>query len=864
MSYEQQIYDLLDNELSHLNPHPIYEFSNDDAFIDVLLQIISNKSFELNRQQLAAILIQQSKKYTHSQVAILIELSIHHQNNSIREYLVKGFSIWSRSNWYNFPNYFHILLSNVQSKPRPGLFCLNKILKEFSTKRCGKDLKQLNDEYYSVISFLHSCYEQCNDDMLLKYVVDCARYAICWSKINNTPGVSNFISLTISNRQSNPTANHYKALVKFHSDLFLTTSIPPIQGYPSLLKRLIWLGELTTLLIKVIIDPSSHLSQKKSILVLGNIYQGIDLLTPPKHPLSNLFLDPNFLRQLADYLLQICRFDNILVEYDLSIDQLMDPVDGWELMALDITTDDDGNANYIDLFFDKLSKCISDPKPFVEYLVQFSTSDIQVIDVILRLCSQFGVYPLLTFIDNCISLAHQSDFNLIVVVMRLCAIVSTHCDVFVNNVKDFITVVIQQIVSNHQSHPLIVVSVLYLLKKLIQEDHFQYLAQDALIISLNHLNTLLTAEAKCECLSTANCALEILGKDRIIPIYEDILSCLSKAWECNHMIMKPVLIGCMLTMTEILNTDAVVMSGSVIDIVNTSFLEKQLLLDDALYLLITFTSHCLNANNKESIQPFVYEIINMISNGIGSSEQIYCYYKVLEIYGIYASIDELMMILSTVLNLMQFCEDLELINASIYLITEVLYYIHVGQHETYNNDSLYSCLQMGLQCIGINAQQSILSLNMISILVTMGVNIEHPEFLIHSCIDKWDYITMPRYKKNLCILTCKLVEYCGIDELIAIVPNWSTMLFDLKENKDGWDEKYTRMIPCPLHGLGIANSKHEERLNKINMEILSIGMKKLMQNCIAEYTTKHQEIWRMVLEKLDPQLVQEFQRALLQ
>ena len=112
--FEQQIVDLLDPELSHLNPHPIYEYSDDPNYISTLLAIIENNLIDVARQQLAAILIQQTKKYKIIEVLKILELTIMNQHNSIREYFVKGLQSYCRSQWYNIPNFFDILMNNVQ------------------------------------------------------------------------------------------------------------------------------------------------------------------------------------------------------------------------------------------------------------------------------------------------------------------------------------------------------------------------------------------------------------------------------------------------------------------------------------------------------------------------------------------------------------------------------------------------------------------------------------------------------------------------------------------------------------------------------------------------------------------------------
>ena len=896
-SFELQIYDLLDPELSHLNPHPIYEFKDDPMFIDALLQIITNNSKpSIGHQQLAAILIQQHKSYHYSpvQFKLILDQSINHPVNSIREYLVKSLCHYSRSQWYNYPDFFPLLISNIQSNPKPGLYCLKKILKEFSTKRCGKDLIKLYEAYYSVMEFLNSCYNQTNDDVLLQYIIHCARYTICWSKIQNTPVVSNFINTSISNRQSNPTPYHYKSLVKFHSDLLLTTTIPVIEGFPSLIKRIVWLGpDLLPNLINTILDPSSHISQLKSLLILGNLYQGVVLLNL-KHPYANLLLDPNFISNILQYSLQVCRFELLLVEYDLQIDQLCDQNPNWEYMALSMSTvDENGDVHFIDMFFDKLLFC-TDNQPIIDYLVQFETKDVQVVDVVIRWLTSYlnklegDAYTILTIPSSVLQYLHAmlylhaiSTFNHILLIMRYSALITAHPWLFSDATLQAFLMDAVNTMGNSMgskegvgSHPLVILSLLNLLKALLDQERdladtplsstsvinmpVSLLAKQSLLLSLDALDILTTPEAKCDCLSTTTKSLNSLGKQEILLIYQDIISKCSTAWSNNHILVKPVIMGVLQTMCELLTEDCILLKDTIVSVVGMAFEEKMVLLDDALYLMIAYLSH-----GGDGLEVYIREIINMIQNGIGAVEQIYCFYKILEIVGSREPelINEM---ISTILTLMQYCEDMELINNSLYLLWTLLNKLFI-QNEPADPNLIIACFQMSLQCINLNAQQSILALSIITKIVLYDIQyLEQPEYVINQCIEKWDYISLPRYSKLVCLLTSQLMEYCSVETLTSVIPYWSSFLFELNEDSHGWDEHYATMIPSQLQGLGISKSVHEEDLKRLDRIGMGMDSKKMMQVQIGRFTDTHGETWGLVMKKLDSKLISEFQRALLQ
>eukprot|EP00834_Sanchytrium_tribonematis_P000773 NODE_15_length_50561_cov_0.608081.p4 type:complete len:868 gc:universal NODE_15_length_50561_cov_0.608081:14830-17433(+) len=867
MSFIQQIYDLLDPELSHLNPHPIYEFADDEIFYDSLLQIIMNDEMELSRQQLAAILVQQTKSYKPNQVKIILNLTTFQKHQSIREYLVKGLCQYSRNQWYNIPDFFNHLIQNIQIKPREGLYCLKKILKEFSTKKFGKDLPKLYEEYQNLITFLTSCYEQCNEDILLNLIVECGRYCICWSKIENSPSVYNFVKYSIQQREASPSPKHYKSLIKFHSDLFLSLSVPVIEGFPSPVKRIIWLKDLVQFLIPVVLDTSSHLSQQKSILVLNNIYQGIDLMTPAKHPLSNFFLNDDFIHNLIQYILQVCRFDHILVDYELSIEQISEENDeSWEFMALSISINDDGDSNYVDSFIERFLKCLDNPDDVIKFLIQFKTDDIQVIDVILRFIAvRLGETEensyMIHFINNAIQkFCNLSQFNLILLNIRMSSMISLHPFLFQNEISAFFNTVIQSVVSKQITHPLVIVSSLYAIKKLLGEDASDVnLAKNALLISLNHLNTLKSAEAKCECLAAASKSLEVLGKEQVTDLSADIIFCLSQSWQDTNSIVKPVLIGVMQTMTELMETESYKIKDPIYSILESAFhADKSLLFDDSLYLLIAYLS--FNEDISE-FKPYVFEVLQQIENGVGTSEQIFCFYKVIEIYSFYADSSEKNTIIFSVLNLLQYCEDIGIVNASLTLLTSIVI-IAQYQKQDLSQSTYQQIYFMATQCLGDQAILSILSLSLIAHL-TEVLKIPDPVVILQQCIDKWDNISDSRYQKLICMLTCTLINDCTTEMLVAIVPYWSSFLLGLQE-VNGWDDRYLGSIPSSLMGLGISTSPHEHKMIQVEKHVLSFNTKKMMGQTISSFTDLHRNVWNQVTSVLDSNLVQEFQRALLQ
>ena len=213
---------------------------------------------------------------------------------------------------------------------------------------------------------------------------------------------------------------------------------------------------------------------------------------------------------------------------------------------------------------------------------------------------------------------------------------------------------------------------------------------------------------------------------------------------------------------------------------------------------------------------------------------------------------------------MSFCEDLEIINSSIMLLESLINNFDVRKVAQQVDHTVYiNLFQMAVRCLSDHAMQSVLALSLISRLTTITPQImDQQTYLLTQINTKWDYLHFPRYRKLICLLTCQLVEYCTKDMLIAIVPNWSNFLLELDE-KDGYESTYATTIPCALQGLAVLDSLHEKKMKEIDVEIMSVNTRKIMQTTIGKYTFEHSELWESVIKELDATLVQEFQRALL-